>query len=90
MYIVLRIHIQTMPNQIRNMNKVRVLLLGITVLVSFSCKKLTEVFPKTTDPVATINPNADVNAWIYEQLKTYYLWESEMKPELNTNKLLTP
>jgi carboxyl-terminal processing protease len=72
------------------MNKVRVLLLGVTVLVSFSCKKLTEVFPKETEVVTTPNPNAEVNAWIYEQLKTYYLWESQMKTEASSNKLLAP
>ncbi len=38
----------------------------------------------------TTFPNADVNNWIYSQLKDYYLWEAEM-PEISaTNILLEP
>jgi carboxyl-terminal processing protease len=70
--------------------KTLVLILPITI--SFSCKKLTEVIPKK-DPVTVAdpnNPNAEVNGWIYDQLKTYYLWEDQMALKAKTDNKLNP
>jgi carboxyl-terminal processing protease len=62
----------------------------LLVSVSFSCKKLTEVFPKTEDTTSTTNPNAEVNGWIYDTMKSYYLWENQLTAKASTNNKLSP
>jgi hypothetical protein len=57
---------------------------------SFSCKKLTEVFPKTEEPTNTTNPNAEVNGWIYDTMKSYYLWENQLTAKASTDNKLLP
>jgi C-terminal processing protease CtpA/Prc len=57
---------------------------------SFSCKKLTEVFPKTEEPTSTTNPNAEVNGWIYDTMKSYYLWENQLTAKASTDNKLLP
>lgn len=72
--------------------KIKYWSLILLVTVSFSCKKLTEIFPKdeanTTNN--TTNPNADVNSWIYDQMKSYYLWENQMTSKTASNNKLAP
>ncbi len=75
------------------MKTLKTLTLGLAVLASISaCRKLTEVNPVTNTNGATVvdNPNADVNNWIYSQLKTYYLWESQMAAVAKTDLKLKP
>lgn len=64
----------------------------ITVaILGVSCKKLTEVNPAATDNTSTtVNPNANANSWIYDEMKTYYLWESQMKTKATTDNKLDP
>ena len=61
---------------------------------SFSCKKLTEVNPKNdtsgTSTNTTSNQYSTVNGWIYDQMKTYYLWESQMATKSSTDNTKTP
>jgi carboxyl-terminal processing protease len=54
-----------------------------------SCKKLTDVYPKDQDPVPVENnPNAEVNSWIFDEMKTYYLWEGQMAEKAKTDNKL--
>lgn len=62
----------------------------LLVTASFSCKKLTEVFPKTEDTTAATNPNAEVNGWIYDTMKSYYLWENQLATKATTDNKLAP
>lgn len=62
----------------------------LLISASFSCKKLTEVFPKTDDTTSTTNPNADVNGWIYDTMKSYYLWENQLTAKASTDNKLVP
>lgn len=63
----------------------------LLISASFSCKKLTEVFPKTEDTTTnTTNPNADVDGWIYDTMKSYYLWESQLAAKATTDTKLAP
>lgn len=62
----------------------------LLISASFSCKKLTEVFPKTEDTTSTPNPNAEVNGWIYDTMKTYYLWENQLTAKASTDNKLLP
>lgn len=67
---------------------IAVFLLGLSAI---SCKKLTELNPKTdttTTNNTAANPNAEVNSWIYDELKTYYLWESQMVEKTKTDNKL--
>jgi carboxyl-terminal processing protease len=61
---------------------------------SFSCKKLTEVNPKNdtsgTSTNTTTNQYSTVNGWIFDQMKTYYLWESQMATKSSTDNTKTP
>jgi carboxyl-terminal processing protease len=77
------------------------LFLFIGTSVFFSCKKtITEpTDPKspTKDSTVTVVPPVITPAkyekedtWIYQQMKKYYLWESQMPEEKNTNKNLAP
>ncbi len=65
-------------------------MLAAATLTISSCKNLTEVNPKVDESaVNTVNnPNAEVNSWVYDQLKTYYLWESEMVAKAKTDTKL--
>ncbi|MCP9767206.1 peptidase S41 [Lacihabitans sp. LS3-19] len=60
------------------------------IFTSFSCKKLSDVFPKKTETSTSDNPNAETNAWIYDEMKTYYLWESQMTAKTSTDYTLAP
>jgi carboxyl-terminal processing protease len=62
----------------------------LLLAVSSSCKKLTEVFPKTEDTTSATNPNAEVNGWIYDTMKSYYLWESQLAAKASTDNKLAP
>jgi carboxyl-terminal processing protease len=62
----------------------------VLIFTSFSCKKLSDIYPKKTETSTTNNPNAEVNAWIYDQMKTYYLWESQMTSKISTDNTLDP
>ncbi|MBK9509323.1 MAG: peptidase S41 [Cytophagaceae bacterium] len=65
-------------------------LIALAVL-GVSCKKLTEVNPAATENTSTtVNPNANANSWIYDEMKTYYLWESQMKTKATTDNKLDP
>ncbi|MFN3848532.1 MAG: S41 family peptidase [Spirosomataceae bacterium] len=64
------------------------------VLLSVASCKKDDVDPNsgtnTTNPVAT-NPNKEVNDWIYEQMKTYYLWADNIPADrTKTNQTLDP
>lgn len=65
-------------------------ILAAATLTISSCKNLTEVNPKVDESaVNTVNnPNAEVNSWVYDQLKTYYLWETEMAAKAKTDTKL--
>lgn len=58
-----------------------------------SCK-FQDIFPKkdtTTDTTTdTSNPNAAVNKWIYDEMKTYYLWTGQMPSASATDATLAP
>jgi carboxyl-terminal processing protease len=83
---------------IKNLNQMRKTVscfVVMSVLLLGSCKRITEVNPappstSTTPPTSTISPNADVNTWIYDQMKSYYLWEDQMVAATATNKALKP
>ncbi len=62
----------------------------LLISLSISCKKLTEVFPKTEDTTSTTNPNAEVNGWIYDTMKSYYLWENQLTAKASTDSKLPP
>lgn len=55
-----------------------------------ACKPV-EPEPKggTTTPVAT-NPNLEVNNWIYDEMKTWYLWTNQMRSKASTDLRLAP
>jgi carboxyl-terminal processing protease len=65
----------------------------ILLTLGFVACKRTKVVP---DPIISgntttvVNPNADVNNWIYSQLKSYYLWESQMAEVVKTDLKLKP
>jgi carboxyl-terminal processing protease len=76
--------------KIKALSIVVVLALGIA-----ACKRITEVNPVpkgngTTGTTVVDNPNADVNNWIYSQLKSYYLWESQLAAVSKTDLKLKP
>jgi carboxyl-terminal processing protease len=66
------------------MKNLKAISLVTAVVISITaCKRITEVNPvpkatSTTGTTVVDNPNADVNNWIYSQLKSYYLWESQL------------
>ncbi len=72
--------------------KVKNIIWVILVLSALSCKKLTDLNPKATTNTtnSTANPNAELNSWIYDEMKTYYLWETQMRNKAKTNNLLSP
>jgi carboxyl-terminal processing protease len=80
------------------MKKFKALFLTTAVVIGInftSCKRITEVNPVPKDPGTTgttvvNNPNADVNNWIYSQLKTYYLWENQLAAVSKTDLKLKP
>jgi carboxyl-terminal processing protease len=74
-----------------NFNKKIILGLFSVLLIASSCKKLTEIFPKTDTIIDNNeNPNFTVNNWIYDQMKTYYLWENQMVDKNKTDNKLEP
>lgn len=36
------------------------------------------------------NPNLEINGWIHDQMKTYYLWTDQMTPKASTDLTLSP
>lgn len=60
------------------------------IFTSFSCKKLSDIFPKKTETATVDNPNAETNGWIYDEMKTYYLWENQMSSKTSTDNTLAP
>jgi hypothetical protein len=71
--------------------KIKYWSLILLIATGFSCKKLTEVFPKNEDTTtSTTNPNADVDGWIYDTMKSYYLWESQLAAKTTTDNKLAP
>jgi carboxyl-terminal processing protease len=77
------------------------LFLFIGTSIFFSCKKTitepTDPTSPTKDSTVTVVPPVTTPAkyekedtWIYQQMKKYYLWESQMPEEKNTNKNLAP
>ncbi|MFC3811062.1 S41 family peptidase [Lacihabitans lacunae] len=77
------------------------LFLFIGTSIFFSCKKTitepTDPTSPTKDSTVTVVPPVITPAkyekedtWIYQQMKKYYLWESQMPEEKNTNKNLAP
>lgn len=72
------------------MNKTLISTIALFAILSVSCKKLTEVNPVKTDTsTKPVSPNAEVDGWIYDQMKSYYLWEGQMLAKEKTdNKLV--
>jgi carboxyl-terminal processing protease len=70
---------------------VSLILLG--VFITQSCIKNlidpddTNVSPNATE---TEKANSEVNSWIYDSMKSYYLWTDNMKPKNKTNLILDP
>lgn len=59
------------------------------VLLSVASCKKDDVEPTTG--TNTVNPNQEVNDWIYEQMKTYYLWADNIPADkAKTNQKLDP
>jgi carboxyl-terminal processing protease len=52
-----------------------------------ACKK-DEVEPTSTTNAN--NPNGEVNGWIYDQMKAYYLWTDKLPEKTKTNLTLDP
>ncbi|MCU0324047.1 MAG: S41 family peptidase [Spirosomaceae bacterium] len=71
-------------------SKIGILVAAVLLSVA-SCKK-DDVDPNsgtntnTTNPVAVANPNKEVNDWIYEQMKTYYLWADNIPADKTKTK----
>lgn len=70
------------------------LVLFFFIIYFSSCKKREEVIPetiKTETPIVEVKPKYfEENTWIYNQLKTIYLWEDKMQEEKDTDKNLKP
>jgi carboxyl-terminal processing protease len=72
--------------------------IGLVLIVISSCKKLTEISPATkptpvetgTIPTTETSPYAEVNNWIYSQMKTYYFWETDMPTSAKSDLKLKP
>lgn len=62
----------------------------LLISVSVSCKKLTDIYPAAQTKADAANPNAEANGWIYDELKSYYLWESQMVAKSATDNKLAP
>jgi len=66
----------------------RKLLIGILIMGAMACNKSVTNLPDNPFQDNTAiqkNTNADVNTWIHESMKTYYLWTDKMPSIANTN-----
>jgi C-terminal processing protease CtpA/Prc len=79
------------------LNNKTAFILSLTLAITFtSCKNLTEIYPKKNIEVVTQPDNSStsniannaVDNWVYDQMKTYYLWESQMADKTKTNLAL--
>ena len=65
-------------------------LIGLVTWLS-ACKPVEpEPSGGTPGSNATTNPNLEVNNWIYDQMKTYYLWTNQMRSKSSTDQRLAP
>lgn len=66
--------------------------IAASLLLIFSvsaCTEKTSVEPAQNQAVAT-SPNAEVNGWIYDQMKEWYLWTDKLGEKSKTNNTLAP
>ncbi len=59
------------------------LILSLLAVIWIACSE------KETDP-EPFNPNADINAWIFDVMKEVYYWTDQLPPESSTNDALDP
>lgn len=65
----------------------------VAIAISVSACTFEDIFPKkdtTTVIKDPDNPNAEVNNWIHENMKSYYLWTDNIPAIANTDTKLDP
>lgn len=67
---------------------VGLVMLGLVAWMS-ACKPV-EPEPTAVTPPVPVNPNLEVNNWIYDEMKNWYLWTNQMRSKQSTDQTLAP